>query len=109
MKLRETMLQVAQRLELHAEQASAFGATLKLVVTGAESGVWQLRLREQPALVEGDGPADCTLRVDGEDLLALVAQRASPAALFFSGKLKAEGDVSLALRAAPFLSLLAQS
>lgn len=44
-----------------------------------------------------DAPADCTIKLSLEDLESLVAGDLSPTAAFMQGKLKVEGDMSVAM------------
>jgi putative sterol carrier protein len=44
-----------------------------------------------------DAPADCTIILALEDLEALVAGELNPTAAFMQGKLKVEGDMSVAM------------
>lgn len=44
-----------------------------------------------------DAPADCTISLSLEDLEALLAGELSPTAAFMQGKLKVEGDMSIAM------------
>lgn len=44
-----------------------------------------------------DGPADCTIKLSLEDLEALVAGDLSPTTAFMTGRIKVEGDMSVAM------------
>lgn len=44
-----------------------------------------------------DAPADCTIKLSLDDLESLVAGELSPTAAFMQGKLKVEGDMSVAM------------
>jgi len=44
-----------------------------------------------------DGPADCTIRLSLDDLESLIAGDLNPTMAFMSGKLKIEGDMSVAM------------
>ena len=44
-----------------------------------------------------DAPADCTIKLSLEDLEALVAGELNPTMAFMSGKIKVEGDMSVAM------------
>ncbi|WEX10386.1 SCP2 sterol-binding domain-containing protein [Chelativorans sp. AA-79] len=45
-----------------------------------------------------DGPADCVIRLAKEDLEAMVAGKLDPTAAFMQGKLKIDGDMSVAMQ-----------
>lgn len=44
-----------------------------------------------------DGPADCTIKLSLDDLESLIAGDLNPTMAFMSGKLKIEGDMSVAM------------
>ena len=44
-----------------------------------------------------DAPADCTITLSLDDLEALVAGELNPTAAFMTGKIKIEGDMSVAM------------
>lgn len=44
-----------------------------------------------------DGPADCTIALSRDDLEAMIAGDLSPTAAFMQGKLKVDGDMSVAM------------
>jgi putative sterol carrier protein len=44
-----------------------------------------------------DAPADCTIKLSLEDLEALISGELSPTAAFMTGKIKVEGDMSVAM------------
>lgn len=45
-----------------------------------------------------DGPADCTISMSLEDLMAMTAGELDPTGAFMQGKLKVEGDMSVAMQ-----------
>lgn len=45
-----------------------------------------------------DAPADCTIKLDKDDLDAMVAGELNPTAAFMQGKIKVEGDMSVAMQ-----------
>lgn len=45
-----------------------------------------------------DAPADCTIKLDKDDLDAMVAGDLNPTAAFMQGKIKVEGDMSVAMQ-----------
>lgn len=44
-----------------------------------------------------DGPADCTITLSLDDLEAMIAGDLNPTTAFMTGKLKIEGDMSVAM------------
>ena len=44
-----------------------------------------------------DAPADCTITLSLDDLKSMLAGELSPTAAFMQGKLKVEGDMSIAM------------
>lgn len=44
-----------------------------------------------------DAPADCTIKLSLDDLESLVAGDLSPTTAFMTGKIKVEGDMSVAM------------
>ena len=44
-----------------------------------------------------DGPADCTIKLSLSDFEDLIAGELSPTSAFMSGKIKIEGDMSVAM------------
>jgi putative sterol carrier protein len=85
---------VAGRKDLQA----AVGAVYKFVLEGDGGGTYVLDLKEKLAVIPGDGPAGCTIRMAASDFVDLFEGRANGQALFFGGKLKIEGDMGLALK-----------
>jgi len=49
------------------------------------------------AAEEADKDADCTIKVDKSDFIALASGSLDPMMAFMSGKLKVEGDMSVAM------------
>ncbi len=50
-----------------------------------------------------DGPADCTISLARDDLESMIAGELSPTAAFMQGKLKVEGDMSVAMQLSQIL------
>lgn len=50
-----------------------------------------------------DGEADCTITISKEDFEALAAGELNPTMAFMSGKLKVEGDMSVAMQLSQIL------
>jgi putative sterol carrier protein len=45
-----------------------------------------------------DTPADCTIRISKENFEELIAGELNPTAAFMTGKIKVEGDMSVAMQ-----------
>lgn len=100
------MTEIAQKIAAHPDKVSHVGAIYKFVLSGEGGGTWLMTLNDNPSLVEADGDAQCTVRTGAEDYVALMDGRAQPAALFFGGKLKIEGDLALAMKLGSLTALL---
>lgn len=65
----------------------------------AEDGVIRIDDSKAPATVDNeDSPADCTIRVSLADFKNIATGNQSPQMAFMTGKLKIEGDMSVALQ-----------
>jgi sterol carrier protein 2 len=68
----------------------------KFVVDGKP---WIVDLKNPPGSVkEGDGSADCTITIKGEDFVDLMAGKLDGQTAFVQGKLKVQGNMGLALK-----------
>lgn len=45
-----------------------------------------------------DGPADCTIKISKDNFEQLIAGELNPTAAFMTGKIKVEGDMSVAMQ-----------
>ena len=50
-----------------------------------------------------DGPADCTIKMSKSDLEDMIAGDLNPTAAFMQGKIKVEGDMSVAMQLSSLL------
>lgn len=76
---------------------SGLGATLKFDL--GPDGVIFVDAASVPNSVDNtDRPADCTIRIALADLAAMMAGTMDPATAFLMGKVKVEGDMSVAMR-----------
>ena len=69
-------------------------------------GTFIVNLKDNPGVTEADGPAECTIRMAAQDFVDLTEGKANGQQLFFTGKLKVEGDMSLALRLQALMDIL---
>ena len=86
-------------------KVAGFNAVYQFIVTGDDGGTWSIRLKDDKAEII-KGPVDdaqCTLTVTSEDWLAILSGDLNAQMAFMSGKLKIEGDLSLAMRLNTFL------
>ncbi|MFN4272572.1 MAG: SCP2 sterol-binding domain-containing protein [Aliihoeflea sp.] len=84
----------------------------KMQARVAESGFdrsVKFDLKGEVLLIDGanvsteDGPADCTITMSKDDFEALVSGDLNPTAAFMQGKLKVDGDMSVAMKLSQLL------
>lgn len=101
-KLKQMGLKIAEK----KSQASAIGAIFKFALEGEGGGDFIVNLKDNPGVTAGDGAAECIIRMTSQDFVDLTEGKANGQQLFFSGRLKVEGDMSLALRLQPLMDIL---
>jgi putative sterol carrier protein len=82
------------------EKATGMNKTVQLELSGEGGGQWAINI-VNGSLAVNKGRAEApnlTLRMDARDYVDLVHGRANPMALFMAGKVKVDGDLSLALK-----------
>ena len=97
-----TVAQTFQDMPAHFNPAAAAGLdkTIQINLSGEQGGQWAIRIANQTfELIPGgvDQP-DLTLTMSDENWLALVEGRLNPMTAFMTGKIKATGDLPLAMR-----------
>lgn len=102
----EKLKQMGDKIAEKHEQAGAIGAVFKFALDGDGGGTFIVNLKDKPGVTEGDGAADCTIRMTAQDFVDLTEGKANGQQLFFTGKLKVEGDMSLALRLQSLMDIL---
>jgi putative sterol carrier protein len=95
---KEKMDQAATQIGQNKEQAKQIGAIYKFVLDGDGGGTWVMNLKDDPGVTEGDGDAQCTIKMAASDYVDMVEGKANGQQLFFTGKLKIEGDMGLAMK-----------
>jgi len=94
----ELMERLGQKIAGREDLKAAVGAVYKFVLDGDGGGTFVLDMKSSLTVSSGDGPAGCTVRMAAADFVELFEGRANGQALFFSGKLRVEGDMALALK-----------
>jgi putative sterol carrier protein len=102
----EKLKQMGDKIAENQAQAGAIGAVFKFALDGEGGGTFVVNLKDKPGVTESDGAADCTIRMSAQDFVDLTEGKANGQQLFFTGKLKVEGDMSLALRLQSLMDIL---
>lgn len=82
---------IAEKMRARVE-SSSFDRSVKFDTGG--DGVIVI---DGATISTNDGPADCTITLAIDDLEALIAGELNPTMAFMQGKLKVEGDMSVAM------------
>jgi putative sterol carrier protein len=83
---------IAAKLKPRVESAN-FDASVKFD-TGSDGVI----LIDGKTISTTDGPADCTIKMSLSDLEDMLAGELSPTTAYMTGKIKVEGDMSIALQ-----------
>jgi putative sterol carrier protein len=88
----------------HAAAAEGVTAVYQFDVSGDGGGQYQLHIADQTCRVSpGVHPLpNVTLRMAGEDCMAILEGRLTGVSAYLSGRLKMEGDLGLAMRLTAF-------
>ncbi|MBX3127152.1 MAG: SCP2 sterol-binding domain-containing protein [Polyangiaceae bacterium] len=95
---KEKMDEAASKIATNQDAAKSIGAVYKFVLAGDGGGTWVMNLKDNPGVSEGEGDAQCTIKMAAGDYVDMLEGRANGQQLFFSGKLKIEGDMGLAMK-----------
>jgi putative sterol carrier protein len=95
---KQLMETAKKKIHENKAQASSIGAVYKFVLDGDGGGTFIMNLKDNPGVTEGDGAAQCTIKMAAKDYVDMVEGRANGQQLFFTGKLKIEGDMGLAMK-----------
>ena len=82
------------------EKAAGMKKTIQIDLNGEGGGQWAIKIAGDSLAVD-KGQADApnlTLRMTAGDFVDLVHGRANPMSLFMAGKVKVEGEISLAMK-----------
>jgi putative sterol carrier protein len=89
--------QIADQIKPKVESAG-FDRSVKFD-TGADGVI----LIDGATISTTDGPADCIIKLSLGDLEELISGELSPTAAFMTGRIKIEGDMSVAMALSQFL------
>jgi putative sterol carrier protein len=81
-------------------------ADVQLNLEGEGGGKWVFHLGPNLALSEGPGEAQCIVSLKTADFVRLQQAETDAQQLFFSGHLRVEGDLSLAIKLGSLLEAL---
>jgi putative sterol carrier protein len=102
----EKLKQMGDKIAENKSQAASIGAVFKFALEGEGGGNFIVNLKDNPGITEGEGAAECTIRMTAQDFVDLTEGKANGQQLFFTGRLKVEGDMSLALRLQSLIDIL---
>ena len=88
---------ITEALRNKVAESASLGASLKFDC--GDEGVVIIDGRADPSTVDNTNrDTDCSIRITRENLVALMKGELDPVAGFMTGKLKIEGDMSVALK-----------
>ena len=88
---------LAARTAEGSERTRGLTASYRFDVDGA--GSWMVKVDDGAVTVtEGDGAADCVIAAPEDLFLRIVRGEQNPMGAFLMGKIRVEGDASLAMR-----------
>jgi putative sterol carrier protein len=87
-------------------KAEGINAVVQFDLTGDNGGMWWLKIADGAASY-GEGAAEnpkMTLRSNADDFRAIISGGSNPMQAFMTGKIKIQGDTSLALKLMPLIN-----
>ncbi len=88
-----TLEEITQKISSLAASKPAMGSSVKFAT---EKG--NIHVTADGLVSNNDADADCTIKVDADDLIDLMNGNLSAVSAFMFGKLKIEGDMSVAMK-----------
>src|SRR6187549_4197603 len=101
----DKLKQMGDKIAEKREQASAIGAVFKFALEGDGGGNFIVNLKDNPGVTEGDGAAECTIRMTSQDFVDLTEGKANGQQLFFTGRLKVDEDITLVVGFQPMMDI----
>jgi len=86
---------IVSEMQKRAADAAPLGSTLKFDMGGE---IIYIDGNNGNAVSTEDKEADCTVKVDKDDFVALTNGDLNPMMAFMSGKIKVDGDMSVAMK-----------
>ncbi len=82
------------------DKVKQVAAVIELQISGKNGGTWTIDCKKSGGKVsEGStGKADLIVKLSEDDFIDIFEEKLKPASAYFSGKLKVEGDLSVALK-----------
>jgi putative sterol carrier protein len=97
-----TVAETIKGLQQHfnSEATAGLNKIIQLHITGNEAGQWALKIANQACelIPGGVEKPDLTLSLTDKDWIAIAEGKLNPMKAYMTGKLKATGDITLAMR-----------
>ncbi len=95
----EIFAEIAKRVEANPAKIAGMNANFQFELSGEDGGTYHANIANGKAEI-GPGPtqANCTILMSAADFKAMTAGTLNATQAFMSGKLKIQGDMSLAMR-----------
>jgi putative sterol carrier protein len=88
-----------ESLEERVDPARTRGTTASYRFEVAGAGTWRVEVNDGKVdVTESDAPADCVIRASEENLLRIVRGELNPVTAYMTGRVRVEGDLTLATR-----------
>jgi putative sterol carrier protein len=95
----ESARELFEGLEERVDPARTGGTTASYRFDVDGAGSWHVDVDDgDVAVTESDAPADCVIRASEENLLRVVRGDLNPVTAYMTGRVKVEGDITLATR-----------
>lgn len=100
MTSKEIFAEVERRLQANPAKIQGMTATYKFQLSGDDGGTYYIKINNGAAEAGAGEPesAGCTIIMAADDLKAMVGGQLNPVSAFMSGKLRVQGDMSLAMK-----------